>query len=145
MTELICLWRGKQLPVREKKKKLAKADSIVTDPLSSYWCVRPSILFCSFVCVYVRVLTASALQMVLATWRQSVRSQVLLTVSSPASWKLNNKFSCSVGGRTTRANAFTHAERHEKSKRRESLTKIKKLLKKVEGPATWKMKNPEGN
>lgn len=63
-----------------------------------------------FVCVSVRLLTASALQMVLATWRQSVRSQALLTVSSPASWKLNNKFSCSVGGRTTKANAFTHSE-----------------------------------
>lgn len=48
--------------------------------------------------------------MVLATWRQSVRSQELLTVSSPVSWKLNNKFSCSVGGRTTKANAFTHSE-----------------------------------
>ena len=64
----------------------------------------------SSLCVSVRWLTASALQMVLATWRQSVRSQELLTVSSPVSWKLNNKFSCSVGGRTTKANAFTHSE-----------------------------------
>lgn len=54
-------------------------------------------------------LTASALQMVLATWRQRVRSQALLTVSSPVSWKLNSKFSCSVGGRTTKAKAFTHS------------------------------------
>lgn len=55
-------------------------------------------------------LTASALQMVLAMWRHSVRSQLLfLTVSSPASWKLNSRFSCAVGGRTTSAKAFTHS------------------------------------
>lgn len=47
--------------------------------------------------------------MVLATWRQRVLSQAPLTVSSPSSWKLNSKFSCSVGGRTTKANALTHS------------------------------------
>lgn len=55
-------------------------------------------------------LTASALQMVLAMWRHSVRSQTLfLTISSPASWKLKSRFSCAVGGRTTSAKAFTHS------------------------------------
>lgn len=53
-----------------------------------------------------RALTASALQMVFATWRQRVLSQVDLSVSSAASWKLNRRFSCSVGGLTTRAKAF---------------------------------------
>lgn len=64
-----------------------------------------------FVCACVCGLTASALQIVLATWRQRVRSQALLTVSSPVSWKLNSRFSCSVGGRTTKAKAFTHSGR----------------------------------
>lgn len=60
-------------------------------------------------------LTESALQMVLATWRQRVRSQALLTVSSPVSWKLNSRFSCSVGGRTTRAKAFTHSAKEARA------------------------------
>lgn len=62
-----------------------------------------------FMCVRGCGLTASARQIVLATWRQRVRSQALLTISSPVSWKLNSKFSCSVGGRTTKAKAFTHS------------------------------------
>lgn len=66
---------------------------------------------CVCVCMCLR-LTASALQMVLAMWRHSVRSQQLfLIVSSPASWKLNSRFSCAVGGRTTSAKAFTHSGR----------------------------------
>lgn len=56
-------------------------------------------------------LTASALQIVLATCRQRVLSQADLRVSSAVNWKLNNRFSCSVGGRTTRAKAFVHSKK----------------------------------
>lgn len=103
-------------------------------------------------CTSVLLLTASALQMVLATWRQSVRSQALLTVSSPASWKLNNKFSCSVGGRTTKANAFTHSEgRNWKSETRTdsdgargkiiNSDKSKRVLKKKKEIRRWEEKD----
>lgn len=52
-----------------------------------------------------------------------------MTVSSPASLKLNNKFSCSVGGRTTKANAFTHSEgRKPKSERWTDVDRVREKL-----------------
>lgn len=53
-----------------------------------------------------RVLTASALQIVLATCRHNVFSQSSLGGSSLVIWKLSSLLLCSVGGRTTKAKAL---------------------------------------
>lgn len=53
-----------------------------------------------------RVLTASALQIVLATCRHSIFSQSSLQGSSVVIWKLSSLLLSSVGGLTTKAKAF---------------------------------------
>lgn len=109
------LWDGMRVICRAHFGVLEKENALVT-LFEVFFIVLDallSVLSISFVvtskdsgsAVYMR-LSASALQMVLATCRHSIFSQLSLGSSSDVIWKLSSTFVCSVGGLTSKAKSL---------------------------------------